>query len=190
MEKLFENVLNESNDYNDAYSHTPTKFSLQTIKNFFNSPKDLAEYIYDHKQFLNTSCMTDLYSAKYVYDKGFEAFYEEAYQPLKDSIKTLNNFINNDFVILYRGLVIVDNDEINLEHPGVCWTYDVNYAKEFAKDLCINEEGFKETVVILKAKVPVEKIDWLCSALLLADEPDEKEIRLWDDSNLEVSILK
>lgn len=191
MKRLFEKILEESSYYNDAYTTSSNRYSFPYIeKNFLESPENLAEYFYEHKDLLQASHQTDLCEAYCHYDEGFESFYRYAREPFEESASLLKSLIrkSSGALTLYRGIVLVEDDELDIKKPGVCWTYDKSFAEQFAKDLCINEEGFKETVVILKAEVPYEKIDWLLSALLNADEPDEPEIRLFNDDNLNIEV--
>ena len=152
--RLFKKILQESSYFNDTYTTTKEKFPFQYIRsNFLSSSRDLAEYLYEHKDLLDISHQTDMYSAYYHYNDGFETFYEKAREPLNDSIDLLNSLIrksNDECLTLYRGLVLAEDDELDMTHPGICWTYDKNFAEEFAKDLCINQPGFEETLVILK----------------------------------------
>lgn len=191
--RLFEKIF-QASYFNDAYTTTKEKYPFQYIRsNFLSSPRDLAEYLYEHKYLLDISHQTDMCSAYYHYNDGFKAFYEKAREPLNDSIELLNSLIkksDDGYLTLYRGLVLAEDDELDMTHPGICWTYDKSFAEDFAKDLCINQPGFEETLIILKTKVPFEKIDWICSALLNADEPDEKEVRLFDDSNLFLDVYQ
>lgn len=191
MNHLFEKILEESSYYNDTYTQSSDRYSFSYIEeNFLESPENLAKYFYEHKDLLQASHQTDLYEAYYHYDEGFESFYKYAKEPFEESASLLKSLIrkSSGALTLYRGIVLVEDDELDLKKPGICWTYNKSFAEQFAKDLCINEDGFKETVVILKAKVPYKKIDWLLSALLNADEPYESEIRLFDDNNLDIEV--
>ena len=102
-----------------------------------------------------------------------------------DTIFSISNLVNpNEEIILYRGVELLGEVEPDTIHPGICWTFDKETAIQFVSQF--DDDDPNNAPCILTGKTDISNVDWLLSLLLNADEPDEKEIRIWDDSKIEI----
>jgi len=96
---------------------------------------------------------------------------------------------STDKITLYRGIVLFDDEKVDLEKPGYCWSWNEGTAEHLATEL--NDPCLDARTVVLEAECELRNLDLLYMILLNALEPDEKEARVIDDCLLEnVHILK
>lgn len=177
-------------DNDERYSHSPEKMNIATLHDLFLDNYAVAEYLWKHKDFLNVSGSNNLKDA---INRGDELGYKDGFLPevldfideATDKMFSLSNLVNpNEEVILYRGIELMGEAEPDAEHPGICWTFDKDTAINFVNQF--DDDDPNNAPCILTGKTKITNIDWMVSLLLNADEPDEKEIRIWDDSQIEV----
>ena len=182
-------AVNNKNDYN--YSHVLTRFSFEEVKDFMNNPKKLAKYCFDNPEFVSSAQPV----FEYAEDKGKEIGFEKGYYPewvddgaleTIDFLKKLTNDFSNpkQKITLYRGVVIFEA-EPDLKEPSICWSYEEEGAIDWVEAIC-SEDDPNDAPCILTGETTVDNVDWLMTFLLLTACPEEKEIRIWDDSKIKV----
>lgn len=119
------------------------------------------------------------------YENGFLPRALDAIDSATDRIFDLTSLVNpNEEITLYRGIELMGDAEPDADHPGICWTFDKKTAINFVNQF--DDDDPNNAPCILTGKTKISNVDWLVSLLLNADEPDEKEIRIWDDSKIEI----
>lgn len=190
--KVFESVLTEAKGYDndERYSHSPEKHDLFTLRHLFLDIDKLTRYFWEHPDFTSTSCCGLLADAMEQsetlgYEEGFYPEASAAADKGTDIIFGLTDLLNPDEEItLYRGIELSGDAEPDTEHPGICWTYDKQAAIDFVSQF--DDDDPNNAPCILTGKTKASNIDWLMSVLLLSDTPEEKELRIWDDSQIEI----
>lgn len=177
-------------DNDERYSHSPEKMNIATLHDLFLDNYAVAEYLWKHQDFLNISSANNLKNAVV---RGSELGYEDGFLPealnpideATDKMFSISSLVNpNEKMILYRGVELIDEVEPDTIHPGICWTFDKETAINFVSQF--DDDDPNNAPCILTGKTDISNIDWLVSLLLNADEPDENEIRIWDDSQIDI----
>lgn len=87
---------------------------------------------------------------------------------------------NPTLIALFRG-VVLENEEPNLDNPGICWTETEEKAIEFVEDFLMEElpdlKGY-----ILDFVYKVEDIDWISTICARIEEPNEQEVRIFKEA--------
>ena len=188
--RLFNFILREAKgfDNDERYSHAPKK-DLSEIRDLLLDANKLTKYFWNNQDILKISCYNLLADAIDESEiSGYKGFYSEAIKVFDsgtDKIFDITSLVNPDEEItLYRGVELVGDADPDIDHPGVCWTYDKQTAIDFVSQF--DDDDPNKAPCILTGKTKVSNIDWLISVLLISDEPDEKEIRIWDDSQIDI----
>ena len=177
-------------DNDERYSHSPEKMNIATLHDLFLDNYAVTEYLWKHQDFLKISSANNLKDAV---KKGNELGYKDGFlrealnviDEATDTIFSISNLVNpNEEIILYRGVELLGEVEPDTIHPGICWTFDKETAVQFVSQF--DDDDPNNAPCILTGKTDISNVDWLVSLLLNADEPDEKEIRIWDDSKIEI----
>ena len=177
-------------DNDERYSHSPEKMNIATLHDLFLDNYAVAEYLWKHKDFLSISSSNNLEEAAELgetmgYEDGFLPRALDVIDSATDRIFDLTSLVNpNEEITLYRGIELTGDAEPDSDHPGICWTFDKETAINFVNQF--DDDDPNNAPCILTGKTKISNVDWLVSLLLNADEPDEKEIRIWDDSKIEI----
>lgn len=181
----------KGNKNDENFSHATKHFSFDEVRDLVNNPEKLANYFYNNPDFVATAQPG---AFEYAEDKGNELGFEEGYYPewLEDAQETLefvkkltNNFSNpKQKLTLYRGVVIFDA-EPDLKEPGICWSYEEEGAIDWVEAISSDDDP-NDAPCILTGETTADNVDWIMTILLLAVCPEEKEIRIWDDSKIKI----
>ena len=177
----------------DNFSHTPNRFEFSKIVEMFNDPKSLAKYFYEHPDFVATAQdgafgWAEDQGKLYGFEKGYLPNFLKDLQTGFEILKGQNIWPSdpNQEYTLYRGVVIFDVKP-DTTNPGICWSYERSGAKDWL-DALVDEDDYESAPCIMEGKTKASNIDWLMTLLLLCTCPEEKEIRLWDDSKENLTI--
>lgn len=189
---LFEKVLHEAKGYDndDRYSHAPEKMDIIGLHHLFLDIEALTKYFWDHPDFTQTSCCGLLADAMEQsetlgYEEGFFPEAAAAVDQGTDIIFGITDLLDpNEEITLYRGIELSGDAEPDIKHPGICWSYDKQAAIDFVSQF--DDDDPNNAPCILTGKTKLSNVDWLMSVLLLSDTPEEKELRIWDDSKIEI----
>ncbi len=187
--KIFDLILKEAKGY--EYSHSLKKYDLKDIRALFLDTESLCKYFFSHPSFLECSCCDELDFAKEAgRENGFEeGFLPEAFDAVDkavDVIFSLTDLLDpNEEITLYRGVELIEDIKPDIENPGICWTFDRKTAEKFVSQFD-DQDDPNTAPCILEGVTKISNVDWLITALLLSDMPEEREIRLWDDSLIKV----
>lgn len=184
--KRYTEVKGYAND--DNYSHAPDKVTVEQLKYLLDNPKMIARYFYDQSEFTACSNCGKLDKAvKLGQTKFFDnGFLPEALTVLEPAIslvkKLLEKYPKN--IKIFRGVEIYDA-EPDLEHLGICWTYNKALAEDFVNQFD-DDSCLESAPCVISGETDLDNVDWLMTLLLLTDAPEEKEIRVWDDTKVKV----
>lgn len=173
----------------DNYSHATKRFTFQEVLQLLDDTKALARYFYNNPDFVATAQDGAFgWAELQAVTKGFEkGYYPNFLDDVRDTLELVKEMLKGKTekskITLYRGLIISDV-EPDLENPGICWSYSYDGAKDWANELDIGDPEIAPCV--LKGRTTVDNVDWIMTILLLACCPEEREIRIWDDSKIEV----
>jgi len=179
----------KGNKNDDNFSHAE-HLDFETVKSMFKHPKKLAKYMFEHPGLLDVvQSKAFNYADEIGQQQGFEAYYPLWLKITQTGFDTIFNLTTledpNEEIDLYRGIVLFEV-EPNLEEPGICWSYEEEGASDWVNELCIEDDP-NEAPCILVGKTKIENVDWIITFLLLCASPEEKEIRIWDDSKVEIT---
>ncbi|MCF0124668.1 MAG: hypothetical protein HUJ68_02740 [Clostridia bacterium] len=191
-EIIFNKILEAKGfDNDDRYSRSNIKLSIEEIHNLFLDTEKLVRFYYDRPELLSVSSCDYLKDAVDAdstlgYEEGFYPYACSHFDAATDAIFNLTNLVDeNEEITLYRGVELVGDAEPDIEHPGVCWTFDRKIAEEFVSQFD-NDDDPNSAPCILTGKTKIKNVDWILSCLLIADMPEEGELRLLDDSQIKI----
>lgn len=172
----------------DDFSHAE-HLDFETVKDMFKHPEKLARYMFEHPELLDVVQPGAFgWAEEMGKEKGFEAYYKywkEDAQTGFDIISKITDLENpEEEVTLYRGIVLFEA-EPDLKYPGICWSYEEEGASDWVDAIC-TEDDPNDAPCILVGKTKSKNIDWIITFLLLCVCPEEKEIRIWDDSKIKI----
>lgn len=189
LRELIQEAAGYAND--SRYSHAPDRLELKKVKYLFNNIEDLSKYFYDNPGFTACSQCGQLdWAIVQGEEKGFEdGFLPNSIDPIDHALNIIHNVTDlsnpKDTITLYRGIELVGDSEPDLKHPGICWSYSKDKAEEFVSQFD-DEDDPNSAPCIMTCETTLDNVDWLMSALLLSDTPEEGEIRIWDDSKVKI----
>lgn len=85
---------------------------------------------------------------------------------------------------VYRGIALNEGESINQDNIGCAWTLCEVFAGNHASEVALAKE--KDGVVILRAEVSVDQIDWNNTLFAMDVRPNEYEVVLIGDIEAEV----
>ena len=179
-------AVGNKNDYN--YSHAE-HLDFEVVKDMFKHPRKLAKYMFDHPELLDVVQPGAFgYADDVGRSKGFEEYYKywlDDAQTGFDIISSLTNLEDpKEVLTLYRGVIIFDV-EPDLKEPGICWSYEREGAEDWLESL--NDDDPESAPCVMEGETTLDNIDWIITFLLLCVCPEEKEIRIWDDSKIKIT---
>ena len=177
--KLYE--INQETTFT-KFSQSSKKLSFEKVKQLFNNPEALMKYYFNNSE--NYTCCQVFRAA--LEGKDFENFrkiLQSSVEKVIDKLQKLFNFQDStNKITLYRGIVLFEV-EPDLEHLGICWSYEKAGAVDWVNNLC-SEEDPNDAPCILTGETTMDNVDWLMTVALLVDSPEEKEIRIWDEKKI------
>lgn len=182
----FKHGLKESTGHknNDDFSKSPEHLPFEKIKELLKNPEQLIKYYYQHPE--NYSCCQCFNVAKDL--NNYNEYKEFLLGPIQHAIDTvygITSFSKPDFPLeLYRGIVLFDV-EPDKDHLGICWSYEREGAEDWVNEISSDDDP-NDAPCILTGKTTLDNVDWLMTILLLADTPEEREIRIWDDTKIDL----
>lgn len=185
-EKRIQEVKTNANDYN--FSHAE-HLDFETVRDMFKHPKKLAKYMFNHPELLDVVQPGAFgYADDVGRQYGFDAYYKYWLEDAKTGFDIINGLTNledpEEELTLYRGVVIFDA-EPNTKEPGICWSYEKEGAEDWV-DAISSKDDPNDAPCIMTGVTKSKNVDWIITFLLLCVCPEEKEIRVWDDTAVEV----
>lgn len=162
------------------FSNSKTKLPTTELLDLLGNTESLLLFYLKHfDDFNNIQFLRQVKSGMLTKDVAVDTLEETV-----NSILEITNWFSDKNIHIFRGVELTpDDEEPDLVSPGLCWTWDKDTAENFAEELdsCTNSDSAEYAPCIIEGTTDIENIDWLLTILLNIDEPEEKEIRTYNN---------
>lgn len=176
----------ENNTLREKVFNTGNKLTYEEACEICKTPKRFLNYIRKHKDIYYKAGEFDKVESSLQYITGFIYGGEYCYSDYLDMIQEYFDEIlplgKEEDVEIYRGVKLESEDAFDWNNIGNCWTYDWDSAIEYLKYFQEDTPGYP---FMISATTNRDNVDWILSICLNLTHINEKELRLYDESEIE-----